>query len=200
MIEKVAKSIVPISELISQRWSPRAFDSKKLVSRDQILAICEAARWAPSCSGDQPWNYIIWDKVHNLQAYNKGFSCVNDRNQMWVKNCQVLILVTTNVNFRSNGKKNDWAWYDAGAASENICLQATALGLKAHQMAGADFDKARILFKIPENVDLVAFIAIAYQGELDSIDVSFHKNELAERQRLDLGVNFFDSEFGNPII
>lgn len=41
---------------IKERWSPRAFDSKK-VSRDEIMSLLEAARFAPSCFNEQPWRF-----------------------------------------------------------------------------------------------------------------------------------------------
>ncbi|MGC2599229.1 MAG: nitroreductase family protein [Nitrososphaeraceae archaeon] len=37
----------PIHELISKRWSARAF-STRLVEKSKLLSILEAARWAPS--------------------------------------------------------------------------------------------------------------------------------------------------------
>ena len=62
MLEKPAVTQPPIAELIARRWSPRALDPNKPVNRDQLLALLEAARWAPSCFGDQPWRYLVWDR------------------------------------------------------------------------------------------------------------------------------------------
>ena len=53
-MQKPAITQVPIADLIAKRWSPRAFDASKPVSQAQIIALLEAARWAPSCFGDQP--------------------------------------------------------------------------------------------------------------------------------------------------
>ena len=49
----------PIHELISARWSGRAYDSDKMLSRSEIISLLEAARWAPSCSGLQPWRFNV---------------------------------------------------------------------------------------------------------------------------------------------
>ena len=54
------KSQSPIS--IARRWSGRAFDPARPVPRGQLIALLEAARWAPSCFGEQPWRYIVWDR------------------------------------------------------------------------------------------------------------------------------------------
>ena len=59
MLNKPAVTGPPIHDLLASRWSPRAFDAAKGVSRDQALALVEAARWAPSCFGDEPWRVIV---------------------------------------------------------------------------------------------------------------------------------------------
>ena len=47
-MQKPAITSVPLQETIANRWSPRAFDASKTVSQAQIIALLEAARWAPS--------------------------------------------------------------------------------------------------------------------------------------------------------
>ena len=52
---------LPIHELLAERWSPRAFDSRPL-EQEKLHALLEAARWAPSCFNDQPWRFIVFDR------------------------------------------------------------------------------------------------------------------------------------------
>ncbi|WP_256361146.1 nitroreductase family protein [Methylomonas koyamae] len=54
MHRKPAQTSVEISGLIAERWSPRAFAADRPVSRRDLTALMEAARWAPSCFNDQP--------------------------------------------------------------------------------------------------------------------------------------------------
>ena len=54
--EKVASNEYPVIELIKNRWSPRAFSSNP-VEEETIMSLLEAARWAPSCFNEQPWNF-----------------------------------------------------------------------------------------------------------------------------------------------
>ena len=61
-MQKPAITSVSIQETIAKRWSGRAYDATKPVSHEQIIALLEAARWAPSCFGDEPWRFIVWDK------------------------------------------------------------------------------------------------------------------------------------------
>ena len=62
MSDRLAQTSRPIYDLLARRWSPRAFDANRPVSREQLTALLEAGRWAPSCNGDEPWRYLIWDR------------------------------------------------------------------------------------------------------------------------------------------
>jgi nitroreductase len=199
MIIKIAETKHPIHELIAKRWSPRAFDITKLVTREQILTICEAARWSPSCSNDQPWRFMVWDKNHNREAYIKAFNCLGEWNQKWVKTAPVLLASIASFKFNFKDEINRWTQYDTGAASENICLQATSMGLMAHQMGGYDADKLKKDFNIPEEYTPMAMIAIGYQTE-DAVLEDIHRStEGNPRIRKPLSFNFFDSEWEKPI-
>src|SRR5690554_1449506 len=136
MIDKRAKTSVPINDLIARRWSGRAYNPDKAVTRTQIQILVEAARWAPSCYGDQPWRYIVCDKNSNEPAWKNAFSCLSAGNQGWAVNAPVLILAIADSILSKNGKPNRWGQYDTGAATMSLSIQATELGLMIHQMGG----------------------------------------------------------------
>ena len=125
-MQKSAITSVAIQETIANRWSPRAFDASKSVSQEQIIALLEAARWAPSCFGDEPWRFIVWNKGTNESAWQQAFDCLVPGNQAWVIHAPILVLSITNTLFNHNGKPNRFAQYDTGAATENLCLQAAS--------------------------------------------------------------------------
>lgn len=199
MIRKPASTSVKIHELIAERWSPRAIDADKPVARDDLLALLEAARWAPSCFGDEPWRYIAWQRNENAEAFDKAFECLAEPNQAWVKNAPVLLLAIADSQFGRNGKPNRWGQYDTGAASENLCLQATALELVAHQMGGFDKKKIAEVFDIPERFTPMAMIAIGHPGDPQELPESKQEAELAERKRSPLGEKFFLHGWNKPI-
>ena len=199
MIDKIATTITPIHDLLAQRWSGRAYDPTKPVSRTQILALLEAARWAPSCFGDEPWRFLMWDKHSDAAAWQKAYGCLGAWNQDWVKNAPVLLLATADSIFQKTGKPNRWGQYDTGAASENLCLQAAALGLMAHQMGGFDADAARKQFNIPAAYTCMSMIAVGYRGTPDILNDELKALELAARQRQPLSDRFFEGAWGTPI-
>ena len=45
MLKKPAQTSVPLHDLLTNRWSPRAFADKP-VSVNDLTAVLEAARWA----------------------------------------------------------------------------------------------------------------------------------------------------------
>jgi nitroreductase len=92
MDERNAQTSVPIDPVLARRWSPRAFDTNRGVSRTQLAALLEAARWAPSCNGDEPWRYLIWDRSRDSAGWQKAFDCLSDNNKKWVKNVPLLML------------------------------------------------------------------------------------------------------------
>jgi nitroreductase len=197
MQNKTAISSVEIHDLIQSRWSPRAFDSGKNVSHDDLTALLEAARWAPSCFNEQPWRYIVCVKTKDESSWQNALACLADKNKQWAKNAPILILAAAMENFSHNGKPNRWAIYDTGAASVSLCLQATALGLVVHQMGGFDAEKTRELFKLPEDCTPMSMMAVGYQADIDVLDYDFKTAELAERNRAPLSQHFYYGQWGS---
>jgi nitroreductase len=198
-MQKTANTSVPINAMIANRWSPRAFDASKAVSHEQIIALLEAARWAPSCFGDEPWRFIVWDKNTDAASWQQAFDCLAPSNQTWVKNVPILMLVCADTLFGHNQKENRWAQYDTGAAAENLCLQASSMGLVAHQMGGFNADTARETFKIPAQITPMAMLAIGYEGDANDLPEELKTRELAARKRKPLGETFFAGAWGKPV-
>lgn len=199
-MQKPAITQVPIDPTLANRWSGRAYDASKAVSKEQIIALLEAARWAPSCFGDQPWRFVVWDKQTDNKSWQKAFDCLAPANQAWVKDTPVLMLVCADTLFNHNQKPNRWGQYDTGAAAENICLQAASMGLMAHQMGGFDSDKARETFAIPEQYIPMAMLCVGYAADIKTVTGDALDRETAARTRRPLNELFFDGSWGNPIV
>ncbi len=195
-MHKLAITQTPIHEIIANRWSPRAYDASKSVSKSQIIAMLEAARWAPSCFGDQPWRFIVWNKAQDETAWQQAFDCIVPSNQVWVKDAPVLILACADTLFSHNQTPNRWAQYDTGAAVMSLCLQATSLGLITHQMGGFNSDKVRELCAVPEQYTPMAMLAVGYEGDANQLPEDLKARELADRKRKSLDDLFFIGTWG----
>jgi nitroreductase len=199
-LNKPAITQAPIIDVIANRWSGRAYDANKAVSSEQIISMLEAARWAPSCFGDEPWRFIVMDKNNNAAAWEKAFDCLVPGNQAWAKDAPVLILICADSLFNHNQKLNRWGAYDTGAAAISLCLQATSMGLMTHQMGGFDGEKARDMFAIPEQYQMMSMLAVGYAADINSLSEELKERELAPRKRRVLNELFYDGVWNKPII
>jgi nitroreductase len=173
-----------------ERWSPRAFADRE-VSRADLKRVFEAARWAPSSGNGQPWRYIVG--VKGSETHRKVASTLAGFNKSWAPKAPVLILSTTNA-VNSRGGANAYAMHDLGAASVSITLEARALGLATHQMAGFDHDAARAEFGIPESYAVGSVMALGYQDEPAALgDDEMISRETAPRVRKPLSEIVFSA-------
>jgi nitroreductase len=153
----------PIHELLQRRYSPKEFVDRS-VSKEAIRTLVEAARWAPSCFNEQPWRFIVATQDQPAEL-EKLLGCLAPTNQSWAKSAPVLMLSVAKLTFTRNDKPNRHAYHDVGLAVSQLVLQASALDLFVHQMAGFDADKARRTYGMPADFDPVAAIAIGYSDE-----------------------------------
>ena len=199
MFDKKASTRYPINQLLASRWSGRVYDPEKHLSREQLITLAEAARWSPSCFGDEPWRYLFCDRIVNQYVWQKAFECLSEGNQEWAVNAPLLIIISSDSIFERNEKPNRWGSYDTGASAMSLCIQATDMGLMAHQMGGFDSEKVRQSFKMPERFTPMAMMTIGYQVEKQNIPDEMKERELAERKRKPLGDCFFDGEWGKGL-
>jgi nitroreductase len=171
----------PIQSLLSERWSPFAFDDRR-VSPNDLLALLEAARWSASAANEQPWTYFIATR-DEPEEFARLLSCVEDVNMPWAKFAPVLMLGCARLTLEHSGQPYATAEHDLGLASANLVFEATARGLSVHQMIHIHRDRARQLYQIPEGVKPVAGIAIGYAGADGRLTEPFQKEDRVRRQR-----------------
>src|ERR1700679_4061806 len=150
-----------VLDIILKRWSPRSYADKPVSSAD-LTKIFTAAAWAASSYNEQPWRFLVGKKGD--ETYAKILDSLIEFNQAWAKTAPVLILSVGKKTFTHNGSPNGFAMHDTGAASATFSLEATALGMHTHGMAGLDKDKARTNFGIPEDFEVGAVGALGYLG------------------------------------
>lgn len=196
-MNKKAKTSVPILDLLESRWSPRAF-SPKAVEKEKLIALFEAARWSASCFNEQPWRFIVGQKEN--ETFKKIFATLADGNQVWCKDVPVLVAMVGKSTFSHNDKPNKWYRYDLGQSAAYISVQAMALGLYVHQMAGFEADQLKDSFSIPENFEAHTVLAIGYIGNADQLSADLRRTELAERKRRALPDLLFHERWAKPLL
>jgi nitroreductase len=197
IITKLAKTDHPINELIAKRWSARAFSTRP-VERSKLLSVLEAARWAPSSRNEQPWRYIVFTN-DNPDKLKKAQSVLKDINN-YAKRAPVLICAITKKTYSDNGNYNRLHFHDLGAANENMFLEAFNQGLIMHEMGGFDVQKAKEVFKVPEDFEAGIMIALGYQDAHRVLPDSLRQKAHLPRERKPLSEIAFLEELGNGII
>jgi nitroreductase len=143
---------------------------------DTIMSLFEAARWAPSSYNNQPWRFIYAKR--NTPSWNKLFDLVAEPNKVWAKNAALIVVVVSNKYFDINGKYSITHQYDAGAAWENLALEASTRELVAHGMQGFDYERARTDLGIPDSFDVMAMIAIGKRGPKENLPKNLQEKEV----------------------
>lgn len=151
----------PVLESIKNRWSPRAF-AKTPITEEKVKILLEAGRWAPSASNIQPWR-VIWGSK-GTKMYDRIFDCLDDFNQSWAANAELLWINAFKKTMEKNDKENFHALHDLGLFMGNVIQQANSMGIATHQMAGVQFKKAQEEFKFSEDYHVTTAVAFGYYG------------------------------------
>jgi nitroreductase len=200
MMEKLAETTYPIEPLLKQRWSPRAFAARP-VEPEKLRRLWEAARWSASCTNQQPWYFIVATQEETAE-YARLLSCLRENNQQWASHAPVLMVSVAKLAFDMNNQPNRYAFHDVGLAVANLIVQATALGLFVHQMAGFYPDKVRELYGVPDGFEPVAGIVLGYPGDPATLSEDLQQRELAPRARKSLETFVFQGTWGqtSPLV
>lgn len=193
-MNRPAPTAHPIHDLLSHRWSPRAFAARP-VDAATLARLFEAARWAPSSYNEQPWAFVV-AQSSDAAGFTKALEGLIEFNRDWVKHAPALIYSLARKSFARNGQPNPHAWHDVGLAVANLTVQASAEGLVVHQMAGILPDKVRELFNVPVEWEPVTGIAIGYVGDPDTLPEKLRERELAPRERKPQGEFVFGGAWG----
>lgn len=196
-MDKTAISSYPIHELHARRWSPLSFSERPL-ARQALGSLLEAARWSASSFNEQPWSFLVATRDETA-AFERLKRCLVPGNQAWAKGAPVLMLSVAKLHFEKNGKPNRHAFHDVGMATSAMMLQAVALGLDMHAMAGFDIEQARRELGIPDGWEPVAMIAVGYRGRPEDLPGELRKRELAPRTRKELARFAFGGRWGEPL-
>jgi nitroreductase len=184
----------PIQMILGKRWSPYGFLEKDVATED-LLAILEAARWAPSSYNEQPWRYLL-ARRSDAKAFERLLSCLVEGNQAWAKHASVLLIGVAMLPLERNGKPNKAAMHDLGLAAGNMCVEATARGLSVHQMIGILPDRVRELYGVPEEAEPLTALAIGYPGGGDDLPEALQARDRTPRSRRPLSAFVFENTWG----
>ena len=156
----------PVDPLFLNRWSPRAFTGEA-IPEAELMTLFEAARWAPSSYNSQPWRFLYARR--DTPQFEKFLGFLGEFNQSWAKHAAALIVLVSSSTMVPPGLDSPVPSHshsmDAGAAWENLALQALISGWHVHGMVGFDMEKAFSELKVPQGFRLEQMIAVGRRGD-----------------------------------
>src|SRR5437764_6160567 len=177
---EVRKADFPIEPLLIDRWSPRAMSGEE-ISREELMQLFEAARWAPSSFNAQQSRGLYGRR--GTEHWTTFFDLLVEANKSWAKNAAVLVLFISRKTFEYNQKPSRTHSYDTGAAWENFALQGFRQNLVVHGMEGFDYERARKDLRIPEEFQVEAMAALGRLGSKETLPEKLQERESPNDRR-----------------
>jgi nitroreductase len=170
----------PIDAMFVDRWSQRAL-APRPIPADDLRALFEAARWAPSASNTQPWLFVYNDDEETLAPAR---ALLNPRNRVWAEKAPLLVFVFARRTNPETGRPLRTGAFDTGAAWLSLALQAHKLGLSTRAMGGINHEAAYELCGVPrDQYESMAAIAIGYPGERTDLPPDVAEREVPSARR-----------------
>ncbi len=183
----VERSVTPkttaLHPLLAARRSSRAFDDGHELDDARLVALLEAARWAPSANNSQPWRFGVARRGE--PAFDALVDALMPGNRVWAARAAALVLVAA-ADVDATGRPLPWARYDVGQAVAHLTVQAQAEGLLVHQMGGFDVGAAAAAFDLPPAVTPVVVAAVGAHDPDAALPAPLAERELAPRVRAGL--------------
>lgn len=149
-------------QVIKKRRSVRSFNSDRNVADNDLKKIIEAAKCAPSAGGIYPTDFIVvWDQKIKIQLAEAALG------QYFISEAPVVIVVVSDleksVSRYGERGRNLYAIQDAAAATENLLLAATALGLGTCWIGAFSEKKISQILKLKKSQRPLTIIPVGYQ-------------------------------------
>ena len=110
---QIRKAEYAIEPLLIDRWSPRAMSGEE-ISREELMRLFEAARWAPSSFNTQQWRALY--ALRGAAHWQTFYDLLVDANKAWAKNAAALVVFISRKTFDHNDEPSVTHSYDCGAA------------------------------------------------------------------------------------
>ena len=182
----------PIDNVFLKRYSPRAM-SGETITKEELMTLFEAGRWAPSSNNSQPWRFVYAQR--ETTSFENLLSFLTEHNKTWCQNASTLIVVISKNNF-DNGNPSKTHSLNTGMAFENLALQATEMGLISHGMEGFDYTLAKEKLEVSDDYSVEMMIAIGKLGNIEDLPEILREREKPS-SRKNLEEIVFEGNFKN---
>lgn len=145
-------------ELAKERYSCRSFQDRK-IENEKIELILEAARVAPTAVNYQPQRILVLTEKEELEKLSE---CTR---YGWNAPVIMIVCYDKNISWKRKYDGADEGIVDSSIVTTHMMLEAQALGLGTTWIGAFNPAKVREVYKIPENLEIVAILPIGYPAE-----------------------------------
>lgn len=147
-----------ILPVIANRRSVRKYNDQE-VTDEQIEALIEAARLAPSGTNKQPWDFLV---VRSRELREK--ICAIDHDQKWMLTAPVFFICIGNERYRGDGDM-ERVIRDSAIATSYILLQAEYMGLSTCWTGWYDQKEIREFLGLDDHCFVIGVVAVGHADE-----------------------------------
>ena len=133
-----------------------------------------------------------------MDIFNDYLGFMVDTNRVWAEHAYALIISMARTKFSYNGNPNRYAFHDTGMAVSNMLLQALSMDIYVHQMGGFSVEKVKEYFKLNENIEPVAIMAVGNLGDGTSLSPELFKRDEKRRPRKSVNEFAFKNSLSDP--
>jgi len=149
--------LLEVFEAIKRRRSIRKYQ-QKVVEKEKLLNVLEAARLAPSAMNRQPYAFVVITEKETIKKLSSA--C----NQQWVAPVMIVVCAFPKESWVRDDGEEYWK-VDAANAMNNIALQASAEGLGTCWIAAFREEKIKDILKINPEARVLALTPLGYPDE-----------------------------------
>src|SRR5512137_2889001 len=170
-----------VMQAIKDRRSVRHYRPDPVKPED-LQAVLEAARLAPSWANTQCWKFVV---VCEPEIKARLASALSPGNRATAAITEAPVVIAACAETGKSGfkrgevmtEKGDWFMFDVGIAMQNLVLAAHSLGLGTIHVGLADAKKAAGILELPPGVVFVEMTPLGYPNEQPRI---IPRKELSE--------------------
>lgn len=192
-----------LAEPMRSRWSTRVFDDRHELGDGELATLLQAARWAPSWGNLQPWAFVVARRGGS--GHRALVPHLSRGNSTWVPRASVVVVTAARVAPDPGAPPDDGgfkgehaACYDLGQAAAHLTLQATAMGLQAHQFGGFATGAVAEALGVPPWFRVLTGIAVGRQGDPAEVSERDREREQRPRRRRPLEELVHVDRWGHP--
>jgi nitroreductase len=158
------EGMMNLDEAILGRRSVRKFDDH-YVSDDEIRALMEAARWAPSWANTQAWEFVVVRDRGLIEQVTGTYVEKNPATKCsQAASALIVACAKDGVSGCYGGQDltaiQKWYMFDLGMAVQNLCLKAHELGLGTVIVGFLDHQACKKILDVPAGYEVVAVLPV----------------------------------------